>query len=224
MTAPDQPTPEKLQTDWERIELDYRAGILSVREIADARGVSHTAIGKRAKKEGWSRDLKAKIQAKADALVAKREVAKEVAKERLETEKVIVEANAEVVARIRMDHRRDIARSRSLSMSLLQELENCTFSQDLFEELGELIIGPPIFGDDPSDKAAERRRQKLQDAFDKALSLPSRVDSMKKLSESLRVLVTMEREAYSIATESAEGGDLPPPSRITYQARDASKA
>lgn len=45
--------------DWERIEADYRAGLLSVREIAAANGVSHVAIGKRVKRDGWERDLNA---------------------------------------------------------------------------------------------------------------------------------------------------------------------
>ena len=45
------------QPDWERIEQLFRAGLLSVREIASACGVSHTAINKRSKAEGWDRDL-----------------------------------------------------------------------------------------------------------------------------------------------------------------------
>lgn len=53
--------------DWERIEIDFRAGVLSTREIAQAHGISHTAINKRAKAYGWDRDLSAKIKAKADA-------------------------------------------------------------------------------------------------------------------------------------------------------------
>ncbi|HEY4292069.1 GIY-YIG nuclease family protein [Luteibacter sp.] len=49
---------DKKAPDWERIEADYRAGLLSVREIAAAQGVSHVAIGKRAKRDGWERSLK----------------------------------------------------------------------------------------------------------------------------------------------------------------------
>lgn len=44
--------------DWERIELDYRAGIKSLREIADGSGVSHVAVSKRASKHGWQRTPK----------------------------------------------------------------------------------------------------------------------------------------------------------------------
>ena len=60
--------------DWEAIESAYRAGVQSVREIAAQHGITHGAINKRAKRDGWERDLKAKIKAKADALVSKREV------------------------------------------------------------------------------------------------------------------------------------------------------
>lgn len=57
--------------------------------------ISHTSIQKRAKAEGWERDLGAKIKAKAESLVAEREVAKSVATETAATERVIVEAKAE---------------------------------------------------------------------------------------------------------------------------------
>lgn len=43
--------------DWEAIEREYRAGQLSVREIGRQQGVVEGTIRKRAKKEGWERDL-----------------------------------------------------------------------------------------------------------------------------------------------------------------------
>lgn len=61
----------KRQIDWEKIELDYRAGIKTLRQIADEHGISHVAINKRAKRDGWVRDLSAKIDKKADELVRK---------------------------------------------------------------------------------------------------------------------------------------------------------
>ena len=35
--------------DWEKIELDYRAGIKTMRQIADENGITHGAVNKRAK-------------------------------------------------------------------------------------------------------------------------------------------------------------------------------
>lgn len=43
--------------DWERIEMDYRAGIKTLRQIADENGITHGAVNKRAKRDGWERDL-----------------------------------------------------------------------------------------------------------------------------------------------------------------------
>jgi hypothetical protein len=50
--------------DWIQIEVDYRAGIKTLRQIADEHSISHVAINKRAKRDGWTRDIAAKIQAK----------------------------------------------------------------------------------------------------------------------------------------------------------------
>lgn len=41
--------------DWKAIERDYRAGVMSVREIAKWYGLSDTAIHKKAKADGWQR-------------------------------------------------------------------------------------------------------------------------------------------------------------------------
>lgn len=96
---------EKKPIDWERVETDYRAGLLSLREIATAHGLTHGAINKRAKRDGWVRDLAAKIKAKADALVSKQAVSNSVSAAELATERQIVEANALEVAAVRMNQR-----------------------------------------------------------------------------------------------------------------------
>jgi len=41
--------------DWDGIERDYRAGVMSVREIARWYGITEGAVRKKAKKEGWER-------------------------------------------------------------------------------------------------------------------------------------------------------------------------
>jgi hypothetical protein len=124
--------PAAKKADWERIEQDYRAGLLSVREIAASQGITHGAINKRAKLNKWERDLTAKIKAKADALVSKREVSTEVSTEQVATDRAIIEANAEVIANIRLAHRKDIGRARKLAMGLLDELELQTDNRDAF--------------------------------------------------------------------------------------------
>lgn len=190
-------TEVKVKTDWERVEKDYRAGILSVREIAGYAGVSHTAIQKRAKTYGWERDLKAKIHAKADALVAKREVASKVASRSVETEREIVDGNAESVADIRMAHRGDIARARRMTNKLLDELESLTDEQGTIKDLiTKFKDGDHEDGEAMGDVLALAK---------KVSALPNRTKTMKELAETLKTLVALERQAYDIVPE--QGGD-----------------
>ena len=107
---------EKKVIDWEKIELDYRSGVKSLREIASEQGVSDTAIRKRAKRDDWVRDLSAKIKAKADDLVRKEQVRSEVRTQNTISEKETIDANANLVASVRLAHRKDIQRSRSIAM------------------------------------------------------------------------------------------------------------
>jgi hypothetical protein len=49
-------------TDWETIETEYRAGSLSVNEIARQAGVTPQAIRNRARRNGWQRDLSEQVR------------------------------------------------------------------------------------------------------------------------------------------------------------------
>lgn len=193
-------TPRKTkQVDWEAVEREYRAGISSQREIAEKYGVSHTAIQKRAKRDDWQRDLQAKIKAKADALVAKAEVASTVAAETTATERELVEANATAIMRVRLTHRKDIARARDLAMKLLGELEQTAEAIPLIERLEALVASDA--GAD--EKAIAQRAAALQ----KVLELPTRTGTMKMLADTMTKLVTLERQAYSLDNDDKGGSD-----------------
>jgi hypothetical protein len=190
---------KKVQADWERIELDYRAGIKTLRQIAEAHGITHGAINKRAKRDGWERDLKAKIQQKADALVSRAAVAKKVSKESKIAERDVIETNASAVAEVRLSHRHDIQRSRRITMALLEELEGQTGADTvaLLYGLGDMMRNPDKHGQD-----------KLNDLYHKIISLPGRAKTMKDLGESLRVLVALERQAFGL-DDKEDGAEDP---------------
>jgi DNA-binding Lrp family transcriptional regulator len=173
--------------DWERIEVLYRAGTISVREIAAEFGISHTAINKRAKLGEWERDLTAKIKAKADAKVSKAEVSRQVSEQTKITEAVRIEIESEVQARIQITHRADVPRARALVSRLIAECEAMTIDPELFSQLGEIMRSP-------DDKGAD----KLNDLYKAVCSFPGRVKSTKELIEALRVAVELERKVFGI--------------------------
>lgn len=185
---------DKPEVDWEAIEGDYRAGVLSLREIAALHpATNHVAITRRAKKEGWTRDLAAKIQAKAEELVTRRVVTADVTAQRLVTERQVIEANAERIAQVRGEHRGTAARLNTLGLTLLAELETQSADVESLTKLGELMRKP-------DDKGAD----KLNDLYQKIISTPSRVDSAKKVAETLRAAIGMERESYGLDDKKAQ--------------------
>ena len=173
--------------DWEAIETAYRAGVMSLREIAAQHGISEGAIRKRAKRDDWSRDLAAKVKERADDLVRKAEVRKQVRTETALSERVLIEATAEVVAAVRMEHRGDIRRAREITNALFDELGAECADVDSLRKLGELMLSPD-----------ENGRDKLNEIYHSIISMPERVKAVKALSDALKNLIGLERQAYDI--------------------------
>lgn len=177
---------QRTAPDWERIEADYRAGLLSLREIASAHTITEGAIRKRAKRDGWERNLQAKIHARAEQVTARRAVVADHAKA---SEREIIEANAERIAQVRGEHRADITRMRRIVLELLGELEQQTGNIELFEQLGEMLRSE-------DDRAQDKRNE----IYQKVISTAGRIDGLKKLAEAMKILIGVEREAYGLDT------------------------
>ena len=192
--------PKKI--DYDRIEPGWRAGLLSLPQLAfdytaaTNVSVSHAAIIKHFKKLGVQRDLKAKVLAKADAMVMQAMVTGKVTLETIAKEKEIIEDSAMFVAEVRLAHRKDIGRGRKLTVSMLQELELQTEGRELLQQLGEIMRTD-------NDAGIDRKN----DLYNKVLSLAGRADTLKKLADSLKVLVGMEREAFGLNIEEPDARD-----------------
>lgn len=180
--------------DWEAVEREYRAGQLSVSEIGRQCGVSHTAINKRAKKDGWVRDLAARVRQQVSARLVSEEVSEANAQEAID---VAAARGVEVVR----SHRRDIATARGVASRLVEELDIATIHRDAIAEEIEAFTDP---GNDATDKAiasAEKRRA----AMHRAVSLSSRAGAMMSLSSALKNIVVLERQAFSL--DAPDGGE-----------------
>lgn len=186
--------------DWEAIEREYRAGQLSVSEIGRQFGVSHTAINKRAKKDGWKRDLAAKVRQEVSSRLVSEEVSASNAREAVDT------AAARGVELVRQ-HRKSLGRAQVIVEKLLSELDRGTDNADDIEEaIEEHTAG---------DKDTKRRNMML-----KAVSLPSRAQTAAALSATLKNLIPLERQAFNL-DEGGAGNSEPP---VIQFVRDADPA
>ena len=182
-------TTQKIIVNWEQIEAEYRAGIKSLRQIGQAFGVSEGAIRQRAKKNEWERDLNPKIHAKANDIVRKEAVRNDVRTVSTITEKQTIDANADLIAAVRLSHRKDIQRARNLGNKLFDELDEMVGVDQaaLLQQLGELMYKP-------NDKGVD----KLNDLYMKIVQLPNRVKSFKDLSDALKTLIGLEVDAFGL--------------------------
>ena len=157
----------KKDLDWEAIEADFRAGLKSIRAIADEYGTSDAAIRKRAKKLGWARDLSHRISVSAEAIIQREAT-------QFDDEQDIVDANARLVSQVGLNHRLLADRLREKGIKLLQELDSCDESllvqtriyQMLANSLGSVIERErQVFGMDKQVDLVGDERNKIQIEF-----------------------------------------------------------
>ena len=185
--------------DWLIVEKDYRAGIKTLRQIADEHGITHGAINKRAKRDGWDRDLSGKIQAKAESLVSKAAVSSEVSREKLATERQIVEANAHAVAHVDLTNRKDVLRGMDVSRQHIDELAalNDPAFRERLEWLGQIM--------DESGKDEETGRavkDKVNELYRYIIDMPGRVKMAKEVAAAVGVYVPMMRKIYKLDADA----------------------
>ncbi len=207
------PKRKRSDTDWERIEAEYRAGQLSVVEIGRQCGVSHTAINLKAKQRGWTRDLSEKVRREVAAQLAKQEVSEKLSAEKLSSKpkKLSAERESETVelaaargVEIVRQHRKDIGQQTALVRRLVSELEESTIQN------GEII--ETIEAETAGDKNGLRRQSMLR-----AVALSTRAGVMKDLAGAAKILIDLERRAFNLD----EPGDPPPsPETRDISARD----
>lgn len=185
------------QVNWAVVERQYRAGIMSLRTIASGHGVTEGAIRKRANKEGWDRDLSAKIKQRAEALVRKaqtevRNLSKQQARV-LEVNEIA--SSAQAIADVVLGHRSGAQRMGKAIFSMLEEIELEGSNKELLEKLVVLMV--------QNDELDGKRMELVM----KAISLPSRVASAERLVTAYAKLVDIERKAFGIDREEEKPKD-----------------
>ncbi|MCF5059081.1 hypothetical protein GIW54_09815 [Pseudomonas proteolytica] len=118
------------QPDWEAIERSYRAGMLSVRAVAENNDVSEGAVRKRAKKEGWIRDLAEQVKTAAREKLVRSSVRTVGTQEKVRTDAEIVDEASDVAASIVLSHRTDLAQWRDIANKLCMALATIDVTAD----------------------------------------------------------------------------------------------
>ena len=173
--------PSKREIDWEFIEREYRAGRMSIHEIARQAGVSRPLIHARVNKEGWTRDLSGKIRSEVAARLTPALTP--------ETERSAIELAAARSVEVIREHRAAIGHGQRLVLKLFQELDEAASEVVAIEE--------EIDEETRGDRNFERKKMMLR-----AVALPTRAATLGSLSGALRTFVGLERQAFNLAAES----------------------
>ena len=109
---------EKRKIDWEAIEREFRAGQLSIREIAKTFNLTEGAIRKRAKADKWQRSLADKVR----AAVREKLVRVDSTQINRTSDKDVIEGSSSRGFEVAISHRRDLEQIHGLKRILATRL------------------------------------------------------------------------------------------------------
>jgi len=175
--------------------MDYRAGIKTLRAIALDRGCSAGRISQVAKEKGWSRDLSAKIKIEAEARLNRDALNEQLNTKRRVSERDVISASAEAIADVVRGQRKNLGELSEIYRALVEKAKAIISEAKLFEQIGEICANPDENGQD-----------KIGDVYKKVCSLPVQTELVKRLAETLKLIIELERKVFRI-DEDAEAVD-----------------
>lgn len=104
--------------DWEAIERAYRAGSLSIRNIAEKHGTKEGTIRSRAKKHGWQRDLTEQVKSSTNDKLSRSASRTIVTREDARSDAEIIEEASTEAASVVLSHRAELAEWRMIAQKL----------------------------------------------------------------------------------------------------------
>jgi hypothetical protein len=181
---------KRAKPDWEEIKELYRANIVSLRVIASKFSITEGAIRKKAKAEGWKRDLADKVRkATKEKLVRSEGTQKSTQHSPKRTDEEIIEEKADMIVSIVRDHQRTIKSGRKIVTTLLSELLDVSQNRAEIEKTIEI--------ETQDDKDSKRRNSML-----KAVSISARAGVVLNLSAAMKNLIALERQAFNMDAEA----------------------
>lgn len=203
----------KKEVDMVSLEVDYRLGMISLRDLAQKYHINRTSIAQFAEERGWVQDLSSRIAAKTQSKLTRKlvDVTKEVGKQKtalaLARDRA-AETKIDLVSSLQADllanHRNDIEQYQAMCNGFLNELHMQGLCDADLAKIGELIAMVETQAEAQPDMEGIQKRL---NAFYKILNLGGRAETFKKLVEAKAKLIMLERLAHGIRDNFA-----PPPS------------
>jgi len=180
--------------DWEEVTYQVRETSTPLCEIARNHGINEGTLCHWIKKEGISRDLRKRVRAQTDDELSRIVRHEEVSSARLplkkKTDKDRITALAKVRATIILSHRKDIKAHRRSLTKMQRELET---GSDFVGDIAVLVR--KVVDGGKTDAASVKE---LQQILRRLGDLGNRADILRKLSDTLKTLIALERQAFDL--------------------------
>lgn len=132
--------------DWESAAKDYKAGLLSVRAVAEKHGIPESTLRSKAQTKGWQRDLSDDVRSAAKAKLSRKTSRTDFAHDELRDSDIIEQASDEA-ADVVLGHRANLNRWRGLSAKLANVLDDMEVGPENHGEYARsLNAGVDAFG------------------------------------------------------------------------------
>ncbi len=174
--------PKRPKIDWEAVERDYRTGKHTLRELEAQHYVSYAEISRKAKKLGWTKDLREVIKQATNAALLRESIT---TAQKDVTETILVAA--EIGKYVILGHRTGLNRLTEVKIKLLAQIEQAVENMVDLAEVIDMVRNPDKQGMD-----------RANDALRKAMERGALVDDLKKLADVDEKVRKGEREAFSL--------------------------
>ncbi len=173
---------KKKSIDWESVEKLYKAGQISIREIARRCGCNDKTVREKARKEGWTRDLSEKIRREVRSRLLR--APHRTAEEEKATEEQVVDAGVAQGVEIELLQRKDIQKLNDLVIKLMAELDDDPMKVYITQFKGAII------------------------SSDLNLTVAEKSSALSNLANVLHKKIELERQAYNLDSEETITSDL----------------
>lgn len=165
-----------LDTDWRQVELDYRAGVMSINNVCAIHGITRQRLMERVASDGWSRDLMSQVRAEVNERLYMNRRHEAQAQDH-------VSAAAQVMVEAVYRHRHDIAHLRSTVSRTIQQV-NDLLDMEVTDDKGDL---------DRAELILRNVRSSL--LLGKTQGI---VNALDVLASAYQRVITMERAAFGL--------------------------